>query len=152
MPTSRQDRIDEIEALFRQLTWRGRQHFTRRVERVGLTMPQYHVLAKIQQLGPDSTMTAICEPLGLPRSSMTSITDRLVEQGLVRRGTLETDRRAVSATITPAGEELIRAVDAERIAELTALLDGLTSDDLAEFARLLARLIDGMARIAPDDG
>jgi DNA-binding MarR family transcriptional regulator len=83
---------------------------------------------------------------------MTSITDRLVEQGLVRRGTLETDRRAVSATITPAGEELIRAVDAERIAELTAMLEGLTGGDLAEFARLLAQLLDGMARIAPDDG
>jgi DNA-binding MarR family transcriptional regulator len=152
MASDRTDRINEIEALFRQLTWRGRQHFTRRVERVGLTMPQYHVLAKIQQLGPDATMTAICEPLALPRSSMTSITDRLVEQGLVRRGTLETDRRAVSATITPAGEELIRAVDAERIAELTAMLNGLTDDDLAEFARLLARLIDGMTRFAPDDG
>jgi DNA-binding MarR family transcriptional regulator len=152
MASDRTDRINEIEALFRQLTWRGRQHFTRRVERVGLTMPQYHVLAKIQQLGPDATMTAICEPLALPRSSMTSITDRLVEQGLVRRGTLETDRRAVSATITPAGEELIRAVDAERIAELTAMLEGLTGGDLAEFARLLAQLLDGMARIAPDDG
>ena len=152
MATDRKDRIDEIESLFRQLTWRGRQHFTRRVERVGLTMPQYHVLAKIQQLGPDSTMTAICEPLGLPRSSMTSITDRLVEQGLVRRGTLAADRRAVSATITPAGDELIRTVEAERIAELTAILNGLTDDDLAEFARLLARLIDGMTRFAPDDG
>jgi DNA-binding MarR family transcriptional regulator len=152
MSSSRQNRIDEIESLFRQLTWRGRQHFTRRVERVGLTMPQYHVLAKIQQLGPDSTMKAVCEPLGLPRSSMTSITDRLVELGLVQRGTIAGDRRAVSATITPAGEEVIRSVDAERIADLTAMLDGLTGDDLAEFARLLARLIDGMARIAPDDG
>ena len=48
---------------------------------------------------------------------MTSIADRLVDQGLVRRGSLETDRRAVSATITPAGKELIRTVEAERNAD-----------------------------------
>jgi MarR family transcriptional regulator, lower aerobic nicotinate degradation pathway regulator len=152
MATGRPDQIAEIENLFLQLTWRGRQHFNRRVERVGLTVPQYHVLAKINSLGPDATMTAVCEPLGLPRSSMTSITDRLVELGFVQRGTIAGDRRAVSATITPAGIDLIRTVEAERTAELTAMLDGLTGDDLVEFARLLSRLVEGMARVAPDDG
>ncbi len=152
MPTDRQDQINAIEALFQQLTWRGRMRFSHRLERYGLTMPQYLALAKIQKLGPDATMSEVSDALLLPRSSMTSIADRLVDQGLVRRGSLETDRRAVSATITPAGTELIRTVEAERNAELTAMLADLTTADLGEFARLLGKLLDSLQQLPPDDG
>ena len=97
-------------------------------------------------------MSAVADALLLPRSSMTSIADRLVEQGLVVRGSLESDRRAVSATITPAGTELIRTVDAERNTELTAMLADLTTADLGEFARLLGKLLDALQQLPPDDG
>ena len=149
MPTDRQDQIRAIEASFQQLTWRGRIRFSRRVEKHGLTMPQYLALTRILTLDPDATMSAVADALHLPRSSMTSITDRLVEQGLVVRGSLESDRRAVSATITEAGTALIRTVEAERTAELTALLADFSTGDLAELARLLGKLLDALQ---PDDG
>jgi DNA-binding MarR family transcriptional regulator len=149
MPTDRQDQISAIEANFQQLTWRGRLRFSRRVEKYGLTMPQYLALAKILKLGPDATMSAVADALLMPRSSMTSIADRLVGQGLVRRGSLATDRRAVSATITAAGTELIRTVEAERTAELTDLVAHISTADLGELARLLGKLLDALQ---PDDG
>jgi DNA-binding MarR family transcriptional regulator len=152
MSTTRQDQINAIESLFQQLTWRGRLRFSHRVEKYGLTMPQYLALAKIQKLGPDATMSEVSDALLLPRSSMTSIADRLVGLGLVVRGSLESDRRAVSATITQAGTELIRTVDAERNAELTAMLADLTTADLGEFARLLGELLEALQQFPPDDG
>jgi DNA-binding MarR family transcriptional regulator len=83
---------------------------------------------------------------------MTSIADRLVGLGLVVRGSLESDRRAVSATITPAGKKLIRTVEAKRNAELTAMLAELNTDELGEFARLLGTLLDALQQLPPDDG
>jgi DNA-binding MarR family transcriptional regulator len=148
----RQDQINQIESLFRQLTWRGRLRLSHRVEKYGLTVPQFLALTKIDHLGPEATMSEISDALMLPRSSMTSITDRLVEQGLVQRGTLENDRRAVSATITPTGAALVRAIESERTADLTRLLSGLDSNDLEELARLLAHLLGAMDQFAPDDG
>jgi DNA-binding MarR family transcriptional regulator len=152
MTTRRQDQINQIESLFRQLTWRGRLRLSHRVEKYGLTVPQFLALTKIDHLGPEATMSEISDALMLPRSSMTSITDRLVEQGLVQRGTLENDRRAVSATITPTGAALVRAIESERTADLTRLLSGLDSNDLEELARLLAHLLGAMDQFAPDDG
>lgn len=148
----RQNQINEIEGLFRQLTWRGRQRLGHRAEKHGLTVPQFLALAKIQHLGPNATMSEISDALMLPRSSMTSITDRLVEQGLVHRGSLETDRRAVSATITEDGAALVRAIETERATDLTRLLSGLESDDLTQLARLLAHLLEAMEQFTPDDG
>lgn len=152
MTTRRQDQITDIESLFRQLTWRGRLRLSHRVEKHGLTVPQFLALSKIQHLGPDATMSEVSDALMLPRSSMTSITDRLVEAGLVQRGSLENDRRAVSATITPTGAALVRAIETERTADLTRLLSGLESDDLTQLARLLAHLLEAMEQFAPDDG
>ncbi len=152
MSTTRQDQINAIEALFQQLTWRGRMRFSQRVEKYGLTMPQYLALTKILKLGPDATMSEVSDALHLPRSSLTSIADRLVGLGLVVRGSLESDRRAVSATITPAGKKLIRTVEAKRNAELTAMLAELTTDELGEFARLLGTLLDALQQLPPDDG
>ena len=148
----RRTQITNIEALFRQLTWRGRHRLSHRVEKYGLTVPQFLALTKVDLLGPDATMSEISDALMLPRSSMTSITDRLVEQGLVQRGRLENDRRAVSVSITPAGASLVRTIERERTADLTRVLSGLDSDELEQFAHLLMRLIEGMKQFGPDDG
>ena len=148
----RHNQITTIEALFRKLTWRGRQRLSHRVEKYGLTVPQFLALTKVDHLGPDATMSEISDALMLPRSSMTSITDRLVEQGLVQRGSLENDRRAVSVSITSAGASLVRTIETERTADLTRVLSGLDSADLEQFAHLLTRLIEGMEQFAPDDG
>lgn len=152
LTNQRHNQITTIEALFRQLTWRGRMRLSHRVEKFGLTVPQFLALTKIEHLGPEATMSEVSDALLLPRSSMTSITDRLVDAGLVQRGSLENDRRAVSATITPAGAALVRAIESERTADLTRLLSGLESDDLTQLARLLAHLLGAMEQFTPDDG
>lgn len=144
---ARAELVGEVERLFHQLAWRGRRHVARRAATFGLTVPQYLVLASIGKLGPRVTMGEIGETLQLPASSMTSVADRLVRDGLVERGTHPTDRRAVVATLTPAGVELVGLVEARRHADLAAVLDGLPDGDLADFSRLLAWILDGVDRV-----
>ncbi len=145
---SRNQHIDQIRDLFQRLNWQGRQQLGRRLEAFGVTVPQFLVLKTIQRLGPEATMSDVGDALQVPRSSMTSHTDRLVELRLVDRSALEHDRRAVAATVTESGAELVRAVEASNRDVLDRMLAGLSDDDVADLVRLLAWMRDGLDREA----
>jgi len=150
---SRIDQLNEIERLFRDLSWFGRLRFSRRVERFGLTVPQFHTLRAIDRLGPEVTMREVTEQLQLPASSMTSITDRLVRLELVDRLALPFDRRAVAATITAQGRTLVLEIEAEQRRDLGAMLDDVADTDLYRFREVLAHLLAGVeGAIAGDSG
>jgi len=151
MPDAHRSQVDQIVALFQQLNWRGRHRLARRLEKFGMTVPQYLVLAMIQKHGPNVTMSEISDVLQLPRSSMTSITDRLVEQDYVARGTLPHDRRAVVASITDRGADLVANVEATNRSELGRYLQGLSGDELSNFRRTLASLLEGIERAEAKD-
>ena len=136
-----------IRDLFQQLTWQGGNLFARRIERVDLTVAQYRVLSLVNKLGPMATMGQLSDTLRLPKSSVTSITDRLVALNLVERATVAGDRRAVGATITPAGSAIVAKIDEMRTADLTRMMDGLTNEDLQHFATVLAALLKGVERL-----
>jgi DNA-binding MarR family transcriptional regulator len=142
----RLDLIEEVERIFKQMTWRGRQHFALRVESAGLTVAQYFALYLIGELGPNVTMREVADASHLPASTMTSVVDRLVKDELVERGSLATDRRAVVATLTPAGAAIIAEVEAARHKDLVAMLDGWSNEDLVTFVRHLSWLSDGIER------
>ncbi len=144
MTATRSELIGQIDELIRGLNWRGQQRFAQRLEAFDLTAPQYLTLAAIAQLGPVVTMSEVSDTLQLPRSSMTSMTDRLVELGLAVRGSLERDRRAVTVTITAAGTDLLRQVHAMNLADLTGMVEGLEEDDLSRFAHVLSVLLEAM--------
>jgi DNA-binding MarR family transcriptional regulator len=109
-------------------------------------VPQYLALHTIGKLGPDVTMGEVSDALFLPASTMTSVVDRLVKDGLVERGTRPGDRRSVVARLTPAGENLVANVEEVRHTELVTMLEDMSGDDLADFARHLARLVEGIDR------
>jgi DNA-binding MarR family transcriptional regulator len=140
--------VTEIEELFQQLTWRGRQHFAGRAGQVGLTPPQFLALRTIERLGPNVTMSEVAADLHLPASSLTSIVDRLVSAGLVERGVLPNDRRTVAATITGAGRDVVAVVAAARHEDLGAMLADVADEELTEFASVLERLLAGIERAA----
>lgn len=146
MGDSRADLLAEIERLFQQLTWHGRQLFTRRIDRFDLTVPQYLVLYTVARLGPKVTMSEVIDELQLPASSMTSISDRLVRLGLIERGALPSDRRAVLVSITEAGRGFVDTIEAAQRDDLVTMLDGVSNSDLTQFNAVLARLLEGVER------
>lgn len=95
----------------------------RSVEKAGLTLPQYRLLAFLA-LGPVAA-ARLAERLSVSRPTVTAVVDGLVAEGLVMRSRGRPDRRQVDHSLTPAGQEALAAADeavGARLAELLALL------------------------------
>ena len=131
----RDELILDLLRLSEHMMRRTRAEFSRLLDRFGVTILQYVALVEINHLGPRVTMSQVAEATQFPPSSMTSIADRLVEYGLVDRGPHPTDRRAVIASINPAGEDVLRQVEEARRQDAVAALAGISDEDLVHFLR-----------------
>ena len=149
--SERDELILDLLRLRERMMRRARAEFSRRLDRFGVTIPQYFALVEIDRLGPRVTMGQVASATQFPASSMTSITDRLVERGLVERGPHPTDRRAVVASITPAGEDLLRQVEEARRRDAIEALGGISDEDLAHFVRTF-HAINERIELAARDG
>ncbi|MEU4190861.1 MarR family transcriptional regulator [Kribbella sp. NPDC026611] len=88
---------------------------------LGLTPQQAHLICVL--LSGPTGMTDLSHILGIERSSLTSMVDRLERRSLVARTTHPTDRRACRIELTPTGETLAN----ECHARVVARIDDLTS-------------------------
>jgi DNA-binding MarR family transcriptional regulator len=74
-----------------------------------LTFPRYEALMLLLYSRTGALpLGKMGDRLQVHRASVTNVVDRLVEQGLVERVPLESDRRSVLARITPAGRRVAR--------------------------------------------
>ncbi len=137
--------VYNIEKSFHDITWRDRRQFARLVSDFRLSALQYLALHEIGRLGPRVTMGAVGEAIQAPPSSMTNIVDRLVNTGLVVRGTSLIDRRAVVVDLTPIGAGLIAQVESVRQEYLRDALRDQSDIDLTSLDRILGDLLVGMA-------
>ncbi len=80
--------------------------------RQGMSMSELVVLWKAHKLG-ECRVTALAEDLGLPPSTLTGMTDRLVEAGWLERERDPEDRRAVVMKSTAALGDLVRGLKHE---------------------------------------
>lgn len=99
---------------------------------IDLSLPQYRVLAAVDDGGERSTHLA--RALALAKPTVTAAVDGLVERGLLAREPVPGDRRSVRIALTDAG----RAALAEAEAAMTAALAAALPDDeaLAALARV----------------
>jgi DNA-binding MarR family transcriptional regulator len=77
--------------------------------RLGLSQGEAHVLAHLAAEG-EATVAALHAAFAHRRSTLTSILDRLVAAGLVRRDVHADDRRSFLIRLTPRGRTLARKV------------------------------------------
>lgn len=82
-------------------------------------------------------MSQIADYVQIPMSTATSIVDRLVKKGLVKRGRSETDRRIVTITLSDKGSEMISNFK-EQILKYVNRIDSVLSN---EEKQLLINLI-----------
>jgi DNA-binding MarR family transcriptional regulator len=109
----------------------------------------------LQLLTPDRTlaMKDLAEHLQMTPPSVTAITRRLVQTGLVQRTTHAEDSRVVLLSLTDAGRALYEQVTQEHIDRMVRLLGGLSADEQQQFLDLLERAVHAMraADRAADD-
>jgi DNA-binding MarR family transcriptional regulator len=138
--TERRDLLKAIRRLARAIDIQSR-----RIDReLGLTLPQYIVLAAVRDLG-NGTSREIAGASDLSPATVVGILDKLEMKGLVRRERSTIDRRSVHTTLTEAGAGTLRRIpfplglDFERsFAALPAEVRARTIEALNEVARLAA--------------
>jgi DNA-binding MarR family transcriptional regulator len=120
---------------------RLRSHAAELAGEFGLSFLQSRALWRLEQ--PLAT-GALAEQLGLDRSNVTSIVDRLESGGFVTREAHPEDRRVKLLTLTPAGRAVRAALD-ERIFTTVTLFDALTEDEQAQLSALLSTILERAA-------
>ncbi|MEV4516761.1 MarR family transcriptional regulator [Dactylosporangium sp. NPDC049525] len=111
------------------------------VQRLGFSA--LSVVHTLSRRGP-MRLTALTATEQLTQPAITSLVQRLEEDGLVERRADPTDGRAVLVTLTAAGADIVRSRHAsrvDRLAELIAGLDGAEQDAIAAAMPAFARVI-----------
>jgi DNA-binding MarR family transcriptional regulator len=115
-------------------------------ERLGVNATDHRCLDLLDQRGP-MTAGALAEALGLSRSAVTTVLDRLERRRYVRRGPNPDDRRQVVVALTPLLYRRARELYGDGN-EVVAMLGRYSVDELAllrDFVRGDRELNEGRA-------
>ena len=115
-------------------------------DEVGLNHARYAILVTLAGQGEGAvTMTELARIAGLSRSRLSHALDSLEERGWVARTSCSTDKRTLSATLTPAGREMLRAAAPVQVAQIRELiLDPLSAEDRERLQDILGTLLPGV--------
>ena len=105
----------------------------------GLSQGEAHILALLAASAP-ATIAELHEGLAHKRSTLTSILDRLVDRGLVRRDVGADDRRTFVITLTAKGRAAAGRVHRHLAALEQAVARRVTSGELNAFLKVAAAL------------
>lgn len=86
------------------------------------------------------SMTEISQEVGLSRSSVTQVSDRLERRGLVERELQRDDRRVRKLKLTTEGLQLIRSHERQQLRRIAAVLKGLSKSEIDQMMASLAVL------------
>jgi DNA-binding MarR family transcriptional regulator len=107
---------------------------------VDITMPQYRTLVVLASQGPQRPADLAGE-LGVQRSTVTRVCDRLAARGLIERRPGQADRRVIWVVLTDAGKELIGQAMTRRHARLEVLVEQAGVTNQKAFAAAASRLV-----------
>ena len=114
------------------------RHIHNKMAEVELTAPQYGVLRRLGDSGPQ-TLGTLALDMGVTPGNLTGVVDRLESAGWLERARQE-DRRFVQLRLTPQGErKYAQAVPAMR-AQVRALFSPLSPAEMGSLQEMLARL------------
>lgn len=127
------------------------QHLERSVEaaleRHGLTLGEFDILATLRRHGPKGGLTPsqLLESVMLSSGGMTARLDRLAAAALIYRKADKEDRRKVVVELTAKGRRLIDAATATRFKEACESLPPLAPHEMQTLACLLRRWLAQVA-------
>lgn len=108
------------------------------------TLPRFDVLAQLdaatREPRAELTMSELSRRLMVTNGNLTSLVERLVQEGLVRRETAPSDRRTQFVRITPSGKRALDAMTPEHQRWIESLFADLTSSERTQLYDLLGKL------------
>jgi DNA-binding MarR family transcriptional regulator len=129
------------------LTWllhRAAQHMRVGLDEAarehGLTGARDWIVLSALAAGPRQTQLSLAQSLGLDKTTMTSLLDRMEARGLITRSVDSHDRRARIPELTGRGRQIQAEVTRARDRAEAGLLGGFTADEQGQLRDLLTRL------------
>jgi DNA-binding MarR family transcriptional regulator len=113
----------------------------------GLTGLQYGIL-NVVAIEPGIDQISVCNALGVDRSTLAGVVDRLEDKGLVTRRAGIADRRSNALHLTRAGKRILGEIDASAQKAERRAFDIFSAAEQAQFERMLSRLVEHHARYA----
>ncbi|GAB3808182.1 MarR family winged helix-turn-helix transcriptional regulator [Virgibacillus kimchii] len=98
------EKISEILSSFRKVNKYLYRQMWHHANELGVTVVQLRFLKIISDC-PDISLLEVTDKMEMSKSTASSVVDRLVKAGLVKREKSKTDRRAVVLRLTALGEE-----------------------------------------------
>jgi len=104
------------------------------------TLPRFDLLAQLDRSPDGLTMSELSARMMVSNGNITGLTDRLVEEGLVKRMTAEDDRRRMHVRLTPAGKKAFDQMTPAHESWIEAVASGLSRAEMQQLMQLLAKL------------
>lgn len=96
---------------------------------------------------PGEPQARLADAVGLQRSSIVPIIDRMEAEGIVERREAESDRRAKAVYLTPKGKEVVVELSAPALEIEQAMLEGLNDEQRAALKDALDRVVENLRRL-----
>lgn len=119
--------------------------------KIELELSRYELVALLlTDKAQNIRMSNLAQGMGVPMSTATGITDRLVKQGLLKRGNCEEDRRVVTVSLTDKGRALIEDVQKHFHNFVERVRNLLTDEEFEMALKLVHKVIIGLQKDDPD--
>ncbi len=133
------DYADEIKNLFRNIAKNFRNYVFSQVEDYGYTVPQLMLMQELYN-HPEITMKELSELVGLAKSTVSGIVDRLVQKGAVIRTIDPGDRRTVKISLGPQTLKLKDSLNMIKTNYLAGLLKDVETSEIEKIIYGLRKL------------
>lgn len=144
MADNTKDRI--AEQMLALLPFYHKKIFRPEFENAGMQTAQYRVLGTLITEGT-LPMSELGKRLYISKPYMTTLVDKLIEEGYAERHPDSRDRRVINIMITDSGRKYLKHAGARYRNHIKTLLSGLDSRDLEELCTSLEKLRGILSKI-----
>lgn len=143
MKKSPEIQAEEISKLLKSIIKNSRRQVFDQISAYGITVPQLMLLREVYH-SPDISVRELSEKLGLAKSTVSGIVDRLERQGVVRRVRDDEDRRVVKIKLEAKSLAMRETLGAIKTNYLANLIKKLTPEETEQIVNSLYKLNDLM--------
>jgi DNA-binding MarR family transcriptional regulator len=116
----------------------------------GISLARFDLMSQLERVGGGLTMSEVSRRMMVSNGATTSLVDRLVDDGLVKREAHPEDRRTTLLHLTPAGHDRFLAMAAEHEQWIVSLLRGLDGSAKQELLSGLGALKHHLEELEAD--
>ncbi|HVB64832.1 MAG TPA: MarR family winged helix-turn-helix transcriptional regulator [Nitrolancea sp.] len=109
-------------------------------EEMGINFPQLRILFRVRSR-PGIDLRTLAEQMGISASGASQQVDKLVERGFLVREDDPDDRRRLSLELTEHGQQATGEISKATRSYIESALSVLSDEELADFHRLLSRVL-----------